>query len=400
MEINGYELGGIAFMTGEGPLWATRSHDGSEALLALFSPARGCELEERWRAWAGVEHPGVVRLLDVVRHEDGRWALIEERAAGRPLDLLIDTPALRSRSARERIVAELADALLALHDAGIVHGDIAPANIVVSPEGRAVLVDILAPVGEGGGTPGWSLSERKDEEADWQALARIADALEVAVPGEGPVNAQAGADETGAECGADPAEEFRKVAMRAETLVVRPTRPVRALLVGIAACALLVTGSALVLVRGIAQADGAIGQSDAVPTSAGRAGNGACPSRDEAADEIEAILRARDAALVAGDPRLLEGSVGGALAAQDRERISSLAEAGARIEGLHTRVELLSDPSCSGQRRRVVARFSQEPSRICRGELCEEVAAPEAVELELALAADAWIALEASGRSD
>lgn len=55
---------------------------------------------------------------------------------------------------------EIGQALAALHAAGLAHGDVSPANIVVSGR-RAVLVDVLAGAGvDERGTPGFAAPER------------------------------------------------------------------------------------------------------------------------------------------------------------------------------------------------------------------------------------------------
>lgn len=401
MNINGYELGEIAFMTAQGPLWATRARDGSQALLTLFSSSQGSTWYERWRKWAGLTHPGVVRLLDVVRHEDGRWALIQERVEGKSLDLLLHSSDLRSRKAKERIINDIADALLALHGVGIIHADVSPANIIVRPDGSAVLIDLMVSPDEGGGTPGWSLDHIGAEDADWHALARIANALDVNAPSTSPSKQEQthhcldAIDEVG-QC--DPAQDFRTVALRAPTIAVqKKKRSTVVRVAGIVASLVILGGLSFLAVRllaGSSKLASAKTPADHPPSLSQVVGQ-ACASREEAVKEIGAILRARDAALTAQDPRLLEGSVGGALAQQDRERIALLTDSGQRIEGLHTKIEILSDPRCDDERRTIAARLSQGRTHLCTNGECHDLDAPEPIELELSVSQDAWIALEA-----
>ncbi|MGB0652954.1 MAG: serine/threonine-protein kinase [Thermoplasmatota archaeon] len=111
-----------------------------EVLLMSRPPAAAAALEAEWRLLADVDHPGVARTLGLVRESWGAY-LVRRYVPGRTLQDLIaqegpmDGPALR------RLHDRLAGALAALHDAGIAHLDVKPANIIIRPDGEAVLID-------------------------------------------------------------------------------------------------------------------------------------------------------------------------------------------------------------------------------------------------------------------
>ena len=125
--------------------------------LPCAPPTMGRRSLDRWKAWASVSSRHVVALRDVVRSEDGRWAIVQDFVPGRPLDVEIGSADLRPKATRRQIVEGIAAGMSALHGAGIVHGDLTPANIIVTPQGRAVIIDMIDEIGPGAGTPGWSL---------------------------------------------------------------------------------------------------------------------------------------------------------------------------------------------------------------------------------------------------
>ena len=96
------------------------------------------------RALARVRHPSVVRYLDHGKQR-GRPFLVMEYLDG--VDLRVYARQLQRRPPSERIqhvrriALELAEALHAVHSAGLIHRDIKPSNIRVLPNGRAVLTD-------------------------------------------------------------------------------------------------------------------------------------------------------------------------------------------------------------------------------------------------------------------
>jgi len=97
-------------------------------------------LERELDALLRIHHPNVVSAVDVAAGPNGPW-LVMERVEGRSLrDRLLEGP-LGAEEGRA-LARDLASACRVLHDAGIVHGDIKPENIVFDQAGRAVLVDL------------------------------------------------------------------------------------------------------------------------------------------------------------------------------------------------------------------------------------------------------------------
>ena len=90
---------------------------------------------------ARFSHPGVVRIYEVFE-EAGTAYLVMELLNGRTLHQLV---VARAGPLPEPQVLEVAarcgEALSVLHGAGVLHRDLNPTNVVLTPEGRVVLID-------------------------------------------------------------------------------------------------------------------------------------------------------------------------------------------------------------------------------------------------------------------
>ena len=102
-------------------------------------PERAVALQSAAEPLEAISHPGVAMLYECGL-EDGQMFLALEYVSGERLDQLIGGRPLNPRRAVE-IAIDVADALAALHQAGLVHGDVRPANIIVSSRGHAKVID-------------------------------------------------------------------------------------------------------------------------------------------------------------------------------------------------------------------------------------------------------------------
>jgi serine/threonine protein kinase len=101
-------------------------------------PVRAEALQSVTERLEAVSHPSVAMLYECGL-EDGEVFLAIEYVAGERLDQLIAGRPMNPRRAVE-IAVDVADGLAALHQAGLVHGDVRPANIVVTSR-RSKLID-------------------------------------------------------------------------------------------------------------------------------------------------------------------------------------------------------------------------------------------------------------------
>lgn len=110
--------------------------------------ARGRVLQEA-RAAAGLSHPNIATIYDVLDTADGP-TIVMEYVPGESLARHIVRGALPPARALE-IGAQIADGLAEAHAHGIIHRDLKPANIQITPEGKAKILDFgIAQPGAGG----------------------------------------------------------------------------------------------------------------------------------------------------------------------------------------------------------------------------------------------------------
>lgn len=149
------------------------------------------------RAAAKLNHPGVITVYDVIETDGNPW-IVMELVTARSLDQILaqEGPLPPQRAAEMGVM--LLEALASAHSAGIVHRDVKPANVLLTPAGRVVLTDFglatcdgdpaLTQVGVIMGTPGFCAPERIRGEPASPAsdLWSLGATLYAAVEGRGP----------------------------------------------------------------------------------------------------------------------------------------------------------------------------------------------------------------------
>ena len=91
------------------------------------------------RALSRLLHPNIATLFDLDSH-DGIDFLVLEFVPGNTLAHLLESGPLPEARARA-IALEVAEALEAAHEHGVVHRDLKPGNIILNPRGRAKVLD-------------------------------------------------------------------------------------------------------------------------------------------------------------------------------------------------------------------------------------------------------------------
>jgi serine/threonine-protein kinase len=92
------------------------------------------------RLLAAVLHPGIVRVHGTGEHEGRPWIATEYVEGADLKHLVADRGAMRPEVAGRHAVLA-AEALAAMHQAGVVHQGLKPSSFVLTPGGQVVLVD-------------------------------------------------------------------------------------------------------------------------------------------------------------------------------------------------------------------------------------------------------------------
>ena len=103
-------------------------------------PERVARFEQEARAAAALNHPHIAAVFDIGEHDAGVRYIVQEYLQGQSLRHLLEGGALPIKRAL-RVGTEIAEALSAAHAAGIIHRDIKPDNVFVTPDGHAKVLD-------------------------------------------------------------------------------------------------------------------------------------------------------------------------------------------------------------------------------------------------------------------
>jgi tRNA A-37 threonylcarbamoyl transferase component Bud32 len=194
MRVGRYVLSDLLGEGGAARVYAAKDERGRDVAIkrlrrpASEDPTSARRLEREADVLRGLDHPGLVRVLDSGRDEEGHSYLALERVDGVSLrDRIAKDGPLDEREAW-RIVRATALALRAAHAAGVLHRDLTPSNVLLDTKGRPKLGDFglarrasdpkLSREGESSGTPAYMAPEQWwgttiDERTDVYGLGAI-----------------------------------------------------------------------------------------------------------------------------------------------------------------------------------------------------------------------------------
>ena len=104
-----------------------------------MTPARRRRLRREARAAAGLSHPAIVQIHDILEHDDGD-SIVMEYVEGRTLRQTLTAEGFDLGRAVD-VARQLAEGLAAAHESGVVHRDLKAENVMVMPDGRARILD-------------------------------------------------------------------------------------------------------------------------------------------------------------------------------------------------------------------------------------------------------------------
>jgi eukaryotic-like serine/threonine-protein kinase len=162
---------------GMGTIWKGRHRDSGQTVAVKLMPSNMASnpvllkrFEQEFKAASRLDHPNIVRALDYGESGASPY-LVMEFVEGESLGQRIEREGAIPEAEAIRIIAQVAQGLHRAHKQNLVHRDVKPDNILVTPGGVAKLADLglvketdtdlnLTKTGRGLGTPHFMAPEQ------------------------------------------------------------------------------------------------------------------------------------------------------------------------------------------------------------------------------------------------
>lgn len=142
-----YELTGRIAVGGMGEVWRGKDTVLDREVAAKImkeeyraEPGFLARFKSEARSMGSVSHPGIAAVYDY-GEEDGAPYLVMEYVPGEALSTILERNGGLPEGDALEIVAQAAEALNAAHNAGVVHRDIKPGNLLITPDFKVKITD-------------------------------------------------------------------------------------------------------------------------------------------------------------------------------------------------------------------------------------------------------------------
>jgi hypothetical protein len=146
--VGSYRIARLIGAGGMGAVYkAVHPSIGSRVAIKVLAhdPARSLSLVERFfseaRAVNVIRHEHIVNVLDLAELPDRRPYIVMEYLDGEPLSSLLARHGPLPLGTLAHMICEVLDALAAAHSKGVVHRDLKPDNLFVTPNGHMKVLD-------------------------------------------------------------------------------------------------------------------------------------------------------------------------------------------------------------------------------------------------------------------
>ncbi|PYG01978.1 Protein kinase domain-containing protein [Georgenia satyanarayanai] len=180
-QLPGHEVVGTAGFGANGAVWSARDRSGRDVVISVLALPPGEAGTAQLRRLAALRpgaHPHLACIRQVLALDGARCAVVSDRVPGPTLATVLAARGSLRPPELAGLLSALGSALGHLHERGVVHGDVSPANVVVTGDGVPVLVDLAGQGAHELGTPGFVPPERErgsvaGAPGDVWALARL-----------------------------------------------------------------------------------------------------------------------------------------------------------------------------------------------------------------------------------